>query len=284
MWSWSKTISKDKESEWQTKIEGNPNAAILQAKGGKTIQVILYCDSEEDATVLKNCFGGKVTEIHTTDWVADQKRDKRPPLKIRDKIIISEDSSEEALQKLQEEYPKRHILSVPAEMAFGTGDHATTSTCLRLICDYAAEKKKEAWSMTDIGCGTALLAIAAIKLGATHATAFDFDPLAVEVAEQNLVRNDVTTDQIDLFVGDVFAWTPTESQMGDLVVANLFSTVLQKAFPHIIAAMKKDATLIISGILYSQWEETKAAGEKQGLVFTQMIKKGKWVTAKGKLA
>ena len=138
--------------------------------------------------------------------------------------------------------------------------------------------------MTDIGCGTAVLAIAALKLGAEHATAFDFDPMAVEVARHNMERNAVTAEQLDLFVGDVFEWTPAARQKGNLVVANLFSTILQKAFPHIIVAMKKDAVLVISGILASQWEETKAAAERNGLSFDRVIKRGKWVTAKGGMA
>ena len=54
--------------------------------------------------------------------------------------------------------------------------------------------------MTDIGCGTAVLAMAALKLGAEHATAFDFDPMAIEVARHNMVRNAVTAEQLDLFV------------------------------------------------------------------------------------
>ncbi len=169
-------------------------------------------------------------------------------------------------------------------MAFGTGDHATTSTCLRFICDAAKSRRKTSWSMTDIGCGTAVLAMAALKLGAEHATAFDFDPMAIEVARHNMVRNAVTAEQLDLFVEDVFKWKPSESQQGDLVVANLFSTILQKAFPQIIAAMKKDAALVISGILASQWEETKTAAERHGLFFERAVKRGKWITAKGGMA
>lgn len=68
------------------------------------------------------------------------------------------------------------------------------------------------------------------------------------------------------------------------VVANLFSTILQKAFPRIITAMKQNAVLVISGILASQWEETKAAAERRGLTFDKVIKRGKWVTAKGGLS
>ena len=283
-WSWNKLSTAKWEDAWSERIAGNPNAVITKIKGGKTVRITVYCDDEEDALALKKYFGGTVREIKTQDWVATQKREKRPPLKIRDALVITEQSSPENLAALRKQFPSRCILSVPAEMAFGTGDHATTSTCLRFICDAAKSRRKTSWSMTDIGCGTAVLAMAALKLGAEHATAFDFDPMAIEVARHNMVRNAVTAEQLDLFVEDVFKWKPSESQQGDLVVANLFSTILQKAFPQIIAAMKKDAALVISGILASQWEETKTAAERHGLFFERVVKRGKWITAKGGMA
>lgn len=283
-WSWNKLSPAKWEDAWSERIAGNPNASITIIKGGKTIRITVYCDQEEDALTLKQYFGGSVREIKTRDWVAAQNREERAPLKIRNSLVITEQSSTEKLAALRQQFPGRRILSVPAEMAFGTGDHATTSACLRFIADFAHSRKGRAWTMTDIGCGTAVLAIAALKLGAEHAAAFDFDPMAVEVARHNMERNAVTPEQLDLFVGDVFEWTPTARQKGSLVVANLFSTILQKAFPHIIAAMKKDAVLVISGILASQWEETKAAAEHHGLSFDRVIKRGKWVTAKGGMA
>lgn len=269
------------EDAWSERIAGNPNAVITQIKGGKTIKITVYCDREEDASILKEYFGGSVREIKTRDWVAAQNREERAPLKIRNSLVITEQSSAEKLAALRKQFPGRRILSVPAEMAFGTGDHATTSTCLRFICDFAKPRKGTDWTITDIGCGTAVLAIAALKLGARHAAAFDFDPMAIEVARHNMERNDVTAEQLDLFVGDVFEWTPAECQKGDLVVANLFSTILQQAFPRIIAAMKQDAVLVISGILASQWEETKVAAERHGLFFERVIKRGKWITGRG---
>ena len=111
-------------------------------KGGKTVRITVYCDDEEDALALKKYFGGTVREIKTQDWVATQKREKRPPLKIRDALVITEQSSPENLAALRKQFPSRCILSVPAEMAFGTGDHATTSTCLRFICDAAKSRRK----------------------------------------------------------------------------------------------------------------------------------------------
>ena len=282
-WSWNKLSAAKWEDAWSERIAGNPNAVITQIKGGKTIRIVVYCDTEQDALILKEHFGGSVREVKTQDWVAAQNREPRPPLKIRDSLLITEQTDAEKLKALQQQFPKRRILSVPAEMAFGTGDHATTSACLRFICDFAKSRKGTDWSMTDIGCGTAVLAMAALELGAARAAAFDFDPMAIEVARYNMERNGITDTRLDLFVGDVFEWTPTAGQKGDLVVANLFSTILQKAFPRIITAMKQNAVLVISGILASQWEETKASAERRGLTFDKVINRGKWVTANGGL-
>lgn len=280
-WSWNKLSPAKWEDAWNERIAGNPNAAITLIKGGKTVRITVYCDSEDDALALREYFGGTVREVKTQDWVAAQNRQERPPLRIRDALIVTDQTAPDRLEDLRARFPRRGVLSVPAEMAFGTGDHATTSTCLRLLCDEAAARKGQPWTMTDIGCGTAVLALAALKLGALHAAAFDFDPMAVEVARHNVERNQIKAHQMDLFVGDVFEWSPGESQKGDVVAANLFSTILQKAFPRIIEAMKENAVLIISGILATQWEETKAAAERNGLAFDKVVKRGKWVTAKG---
>jgi len=128
-WSWNKLSAAKWEDAWSERIAGNPNAVITKIKGGKTVRITVYCDDEEDALALKKYFGGTVREIKTQDWVATQKREKRPPLKIRDALVITEQSSPENLAALRKQFPSRCILSVPAEMAFGTGDHATTSTC-----------------------------------------------------------------------------------------------------------------------------------------------------------
>ena len=281
MWSWTKLSSLQWEDAWSERIAGNPNAVIEKIKGGKTIRITLYCESEEEVIVLKEYFGGSVREVKTHDWVSTQNREKKPPLRIRSKLLVTEQTEPTCINALMTKFPGRAILSIPAEMAFGTGDHATTSTCLRFISDFAHDHRKEDWQITDIGCGTAVLSIAAILLGASHASAFDFDGIAVDVAIKNAKRNGLTPHQIDIFKADVFEWIPESTQKGKLVVANLFSTILQKAFPRIISAMLPEATLIISGILAEQWEDTRTAAKACGLSFPDVIKKGKWVTAKG---
>lgn len=277
MWCWSKLSSAQWEDAWSERLSGNPNAVITYIKGGKSIRVEVFCESEEDAQYLKAYFGGSAREVKSKDWVASQANIHRAPIKIRNKILVTENAEEIFLATLQTQYPERKILCIPAEMAFGTGDHATTSTCMRLIADYAEAHKATPWTMLDLGCGTGILALAAKALGADTALGMDFDSIAVTVSQANARRN--MMEDVPFFTGDVFEWKPKEGQTWHLVVANLFSTILQKAFPRIERCIAPQGQLIVSGILATQWEETYAAAQQSGLHSITVIKRGKWVTA-----
>ena len=276
MWHWSKLSSVKWLDAWEERFYGNPNSVINEIKGGKSIRVEVYCESKQEAERIQEQFGGSIRLVKEQNWAALSEV-ARPPLKIRDALLITGSREGGVVRELQKEFPKRHVIRMPAEMAFGTGDHATTSTCLRLLVDVARERKGSEWQMLDLGCGTAVLAIAARVLGAKICEAHDFDPQAVRVSEQNLVLNKV--DGIKIIEQDVLKWTPP--QQWQVVVANLFSTILQQAFGTIEKSLKEDGDFIVSGILFEQWEPTREAAEKAGLQFSKVIRKGKWVTARG---
>ncbi len=279
MYLWHKTAAAEHEEEWQTRLQHVAGAVISAAFRAGRISIDLYTEQAEEALILQACYGGEVSQLPETDWVAATAPENTPPLMIRDRIVISASSKPEVLAELKAKYPKRIVLSFPAEQAFGTGNHATTSTCLRLLCDYVGTALKDrAWTLADIGCGTGVLALAGLKLGAQSAISFDFDPKAVEVARRNIDRNG-GADNLDLFQADVFEWAPKAGEQADVVLANLFSTVLQKAFPRLKAAMKADGILIISGILNTQAEETLAAARAAGLTVQKTVLRGKWMTA-----
>lgn len=278
MWCWSKLSPAKWDDVWTERLAGNPNAVITYIKGGKSLRVEVFCDCREDAEYLKDYFGGSVRESKSQDWIATQNNTKRPPIKVRDKVLVTENTDGAYLAELRKEYPRREVLVIPAEMAFGTGDHATTSTCMRLIADYAKSHKE--WDMLDLGCGTGILGLVSKALGARSVMGMDFDPIAVSVSQANAVRNGMP--EVCFFQGDVFEWEPEGGRTWDLVAANLFSTILQRAFPRIEKMIAVGGRLVVSGILAEQWEETRVAAEKEGLIFPEVIKRGKWVTAMGK--
>ncbi len=278
MWVWKKTIAKANEEEWQERLSNLPGTVISEAFHAERLNIDVYTDSQEEALVLAACYGGKTEEVKTVDWVAATAPENTPPLIIRDRLVISASDEPAVLEELQQRYPGRIILTFPAERAFGTGNHATTSTCLRMLCD-EAKNRKAPWTLSDIGCGTGVLALAGLRLGAQHAISFDFDPIAVEVARHNIERNG-GADNLKLFQADVFEWAPAPGEQADIVLANLFSTVLQKAFPRLLAAMKPGGVLIISGILNTQKDETLDAAQAAGLKVLKVVSRGKWTTAK----
>lgn len=280
MWQWHKQASKVHEELWQERLQRFPGAVISAGWHAEMLALDVYTDTAEEALVLQALWGGQATPLPDTDWVAATAPENTPPLLIRDRIVISTSTDEATLGELRRRYRGRILLTFPAEQAFGTGNHATTSTCLRLLCDYA-EDHREPWNLADVGCGTGVLALAGLRLGATEALSFDFDPKAVEVAARNITRNGGAPG-LTLFQADVFEWEP--EHRCDVVLANLFSTVLQKAFPRLTAAMKEDGILIISGILRSQAEETFAAARAAGLEPVRIVTRGKWTTAQLQLA
>jgi ribosomal protein L11 methyltransferase len=276
MFVWSKLSGAQWMDAWEERFAGNPNLVIEIIKGGKTIRLRLFCESKKAAEAIVAQFGGSISKLANSEW-------NRPvppprPLKVRDVFLITPEVRTAQLASIQREHPKRKIIKIPPEMAFGTGDHATTSTCLRLLVDVARTRKNAAWSMADLGTGTGLLAIAAKMLGADPVFACDFDPFAIRVAEENIVRNG--TAEVVVKEQDVLKWRPRK-QGYDVVIANLFSTVLIEAWPVIAKSLANGGDLIVSGILATQaWDVFKAAAG-EGLGFTKVIQKGKWVTAHG---
>ena len=276
MWIWSKLSGIQWMDAWEDRFYGNPNAVISRLKTNKTIRVEVYTETEAEAEKIKKLFGGSIRKLVHKNWASIQEP-SRPPIRIRNSIVITGSREPDILEKLTHEFPGRHILRIPADMAFGTGDHATTSTCMRMLVDVARKKTPETWEMLDLGTGTGVIAIAARMLGASSCHGMDFDPQAVTVARRNVRENHV--DKVQISEMDVLKWQP--EQQWPIIVANMFSTILQQAFPVITSALEKKGNLIVSGILKDQWEETRQVAESCGLKFHKVVTKGKWVTACG---
>ncbi len=276
MFVWSKLSAVKWMDAWEERFAGNPNLVIEIIKGGKSTRIQLFCETKKAANAVVAQFGGSVRQMASAEWnkpVAPPR-----PLKVRDVFLLTAENRPKELATLKKANPKREIIVIPPEMAFGTGDHATTSTCLRLLVDVARSRKGTNWTVADLGTGTGVLAIAARKMGAGETFACDFDPFAVAVGLRNIERNG--TPEIQMKEQDVLKWKPRKKGY-DVVMANLFSTVLIEAWPVIAKSLGSGGDLIVSGILASQaWEVFKAAAAS-GLGFTKVIKKGKWVTAHG---
>lgn len=276
MFVWQKLSGAQWLDAWEDRFRGNSNFVVHVLKGGKTLRVEVFCQSRREAEEIAGLFGGRVRELKNADW--QKPRPVPPPIKIRDRFFVTQESDPAALKILAGKNPQREVLSIPPEMAFGTGDHATTSTCLRMLVDIGRKRSGgKPWSCADLGCGTGVLAIAAKKLGAGSVYACDYDPFAVKVTQRNAARHEI--DDIVVEELDILKWSPQAKY--EVVVANIFSTVLIEALPTLKKLLAPGGDFVISGILASQAWDVFEAAARHGLGFPEVVKKGKWVTARG---
>ncbi|HRJ09448.1 MAG TPA: 50S ribosomal protein L11 methyltransferase [Prosthecobacter sp.] len=278
MFVWSKLSSAKWGDAWEERFGGNPHFSLVitSVPGRPTIRVELYAEKEKPLLAVQRDFGGSVREIKSRNWAA-LTTPVTPPLQVRGRLVICAARTPAEVAKAAKEHPGREVIAIPADMAFGTGHHATTATVLRLLVDAATRLKGARWTMADLGCGSGILAIAAAKLGAAKVWGCDFDPQAVKVAKENLQRN--ATPKVKLVRADVLKWQPKEQY--DIVAANIFFDILEAGFPQFVRAVKPGGILMASGILKEQAPHCLQVAAGLGIRWDKVLAKGKWVTAIG---
>ncbi len=269
--TWRKLSAAKWEDVWWDRLsEVQDRLAITALAGAKTIRLEAFQLTDTQAKKLRRTFGGQI---------AVQKKLKvlpapapRAPIRVRGKlVVVATDRERELAAKT---LGRAKLLFIPAGMAFGTGDHATTSTCLRFLADVADELTGKPWEMLDLGTGTGILALAARLLGARRVEASDFDPDSVRTTKENARLNGIAG--VVVKKSDVRQWTPPRTW--PVVVANLFSGLLIEAAPTIAAALTPDGRLIFSGILRDQEPSVLTALRAADLRIDRVVRRGKWVS------
>jgi ribosomal protein L11 methyltransferase len=171
--------------------------------------------------------------------------------------------------------PDRIPVHIDPSMAFGTGTHPSTQLCLELLEKYVQPGEP----VIDVGCGSGILSIAAVKLGASHALAVDIDLEAMRATEENAARNGVD-ERIEIGTGSVGEIIDSKFsiQKSPLVVANILATVIIELFgdglPQLV---RRDGMLIMAGILDEQAERVEQTARQHGLDFIERRSSGDWV-------
>ncbi len=160
------------------------------------------------------------------------------------------------------------VVLLDSNMAFGTGEHETTSMCVELMQEYITPSSV----CIDVGCGSGILGISAIKLGAEKAYLTDIDPIAVESALHNSELNAVAKKTV---VAHSNLLDDTQVQ-GDIMMANITGEVLKMLAPSIPKNLKTDGVLILSGIIENRLEMVKSAYEAVGMKVIFERRKGEW--------
>jgi ribosomal protein L11 methyltransferase len=164
-------------------------------------------------------------------------------------------------------------------MAFGTGTHPTTQLCLELLDYFDGRALPQGYQVLDIGCGSGILAVAALKLTASRALGVDIDPLAVDASRQNALSNCVS-ERFDLGVGSVIEVQAGQFdiQKAELVFANILAPIILRLFNDGLAELvKPGGVLVLSGILAEQAEEIIAAVRQHGMQVIERRQVGDWV-------
>lgn len=267
---WTRLSSTKWEDAWIERLRflGSEKTAFITWQGSRALKIEAYCD-ERTAKDLVRRFGGRVTKLAEYVWTGDPSR-PHGPLSIRGKLKVFSDRPSWRNWRKSGRQPIG--IFVPPGMAFGTGEHATTATCLRLLADLGDQFPSGGFSALDLGTGAGILAIGAKALGARKVVAIDYDSVAVRIARQNALANRFPSIRISR--GDVLRLVIR--QRFDVVLANLFSDVLVAAASRIARATKPGGWLIFSGVLRTQRREVISAIQAAGFTKPRLIVRGKW--------
>ena len=181
-------------------------------------------------------------------------------------------------EEVKAEDKDKMILHIDPGTAFGTGMHETTQLVIRQLKKYVTPDTE----MLDVGTGSGILGIVALKLGAKHVLGTDLDPCAVPAVAENKEANQIVDETFDMVIGNIIDDKAIQDQAGyekyDIVTANILADVLIPLTPVIVNQMKKGAYYITSGILDVKEEVVVEAVKAAGLTVVEVTHQGEWVS------
>ena len=170
------------------------------------------------------------------------------------------------------------IIHIDPGTAFGTGMHETTQLCLRALMKYV----RPGMEILDVGTGSGILSIAALKFGASHAVGTDLDICAENAVEENLAANDIPDGSMDMIIGNIIYDRSVQEQVGeeryDIVAANILADVLCPLAGQAAKHMKHGGLFITSGILEGKEDSVMEKMKEAGLVIEEITRQGEWVS------
>ena len=211
------------------------------------------------------------SETEDKDWINNWKQYFKQ-FYVGDILIIP------SWEKVKPEDRDKMIIHIDPGTAFGTGMHETTQLCIRQLKKYVTKDTE----LLDVGTGSGILSIIALKLGARHAVGTDLDPCAVPAVEENKEVNGIPVEAFDMMIGNIIDDKEVQDKVGyekyDIVTANILADVLVPLTPVIVHQMKPGAVYITSGILDVKEEVVKEAVVAAGLEVVEVTHQGEWVS------
>ena len=211
------------------------------------------------------------SETEDKDWINNWKQYFKQ-FYVDDILIIP------SWEEVKPEDRDKMIIHIDPGTAFGTGMHETTQLCIRQLKKYVTKDTE----LLDVGTGSGILSIIALKLGARHAVGTDLDPCAVPAVEENKEVNGIPVEAFGMMIGNIIDDKEVQDRVGyekyDIVTANILADVLVPLTPVIVHQMKPGAVYITSGILDVKEEVVKEAVVAAGLEVVEVTHQGEWVS------
>lgn len=249
--------------------------------------ISFYLEEEEDKdTVLANVKAeleemstylnvGECTieesQTEDVDWVNNWKQYFHQ-FYVDDVLIIP------SWEEVKPEDEDKMIIHIDPGTAFGTGMHETTQLCIRQIRKFVTPDT----TILDVGCGSGILGMLALKFGAKYSVGTDLDPCAIEATHENMEVNGITKDQYEVMIGNIIDDKAIQDKAGyekyDIVVANILADVLVPLTPVIINQLKTGGIYITSGIIDDKEETVVNAVKAAGLEVLEVTYQGEWVS------
>lgn len=210
------------------------------------------------------------SETEDVDWVNNWKQYFHQ-FYVDDVLIIP------SWEDVKPEDEDKMIIHIDPGTAFGTGMHETTQLCIRQIRKYVAENTK----ILDVGCGSGILGMLALKFGAEHSVGTDLDPCAIDATHENMEVNGIAKDRYEVMIGNIIDDKEVQDKAGyecyDIVAANILADVLVELTPVIVNQLKKGGIYITSGIIDDKESTVVEAVKKAGLEVLDVTYQGEWV-------
>ncbi len=174
------------------------------------------------------------------------------------------------------------VIHIDPGTAFGTGMHETTQLCIRQLRKYVTPQTK----ILDVGCGSGILGMLALKFGAAYSVGTDLDPCAITATHENMEVNQISDDQYEVMIGNIINDKAVQDKVGyesyDIVVANILAEVLVELTPVIVNQLKPGGIYITSGIIDDKEQTVVECVKKAGLEVLEVTYQGEWVSVTAK--
>ena len=216
---------------------------------------------------------GSIEESQTedVDWVNNWKKYFHQ-FYVDDVLIIP------SWEEVKPEDEDKMIIHIDPGTAFGTGMHKTTQLCIRAIRKYVTEGAE----VLDVGCGSGILGMLALKFGAGHSLGTDLDPCAIDATHENMEVNGIRKDQYEVMIGNIIDDTTVQDAVGyekyDIVAANILAEVLVPLTPVILHQLKPGGIYITSGIIDDKETKVVETVKAAGLEVLEVNHQGEWVS------